>query len=97
MSGILLSVLKMAPESFKENLITMNDTLSESTLDQILHYMPTSAELTRLKEEAANTPLDEFHDAEKFALAVSVFGFVFIDLKSYLFLLPFSWVPSRAS
>jgi len=71
-TGILLQgALKMSPEDFTKDVITMNEEhLSENILGQILHYMPTMEELNKLNELAKTIPIDEFHPAEKFAIAV---------------------------
>ena len=67
----------MSPEDLSRDVITMNEEhLSENILGQILHYMPTSEELTKLNELAKQLPIEEFHKAEKFAIAVRFFLFI---------------------
>lgn len=64
-------MLKRSPESLKRDVITMNEEyLSENAVDQMIHYMPTSDELRRLNEQADKLPLEEFNQAEKFAIMV---------------------------
>ena len=61
----------MSPEDFTKDVITMNEEhLSENILGQILHYMPTMDELNKLNDLSKTTPIDDFHQAEKFAIAV---------------------------
>ena len=61
----------MSPEDFKRDIITMNEVnLDENTLSQIIHYLPSTDELNRLNELAKHMPIDEFHEAEKFAIIV---------------------------
>lgn len=61
----------MSPENFKHDIITMNETnLDENLLSQIIHYLPSTDELNRLNELAKATPINEFHEAEKFAIIV---------------------------
>lgn len=70
--SIMLSVSKRSPEDFKSDVLSMNeDTLTESLVDQIIHYLPSAEELKKLDEQAQHIPLDEFHPAEKFACMVS--------------------------
>ena len=63
----------MSPEDFTKHVITMNEEcLNENTLEQTLNNMPAPEDLKKLKDLAAKTPLEEFHNAEKFAIAVSL-------------------------
>lgn len=62
----------MSPEQIKRDIIMMNEeNLNENLLDQIIHYLPSMEELNRLNELAKNMPIEEFHEAEKFAIIVT--------------------------
>lgn len=74
----------MSPDDFTKDVITMNEEhLSENILGQILHYMPTMDELNKLKEMAKKSPIEEFHPAERFAIAVCVFYFDLIGFSIF--------------
>ena len=76
----------MSPEDLTKDVITMNEGhLSENILDQILHNMPTMDELSRLIEMAKQTPIDEFHSAEKFAITVKNFFYFFVSINFIIF------------
>lgn len=72
-SGIFLGAHKTTPEQLKQEIITMDECLNESYIDQLIQNIPPNDELQKLKKAAVDTPLDDLHDAEKFSLVVSLF------------------------
>ena len=68
---ILLGSVKMSAEELKNHIISVNEEdLSETILQQILRYLPPDDQLSRLEE--SRNQIDSLHEAEKFALTVSL-------------------------
>lgn len=68
---ITLSSIKMTADELARNLLTVNEEqLNDAVLQQLLKYIPQAPQLKQLEEFRKD--FDDLHEAEQFALTVSV-------------------------
>lgn len=83
----------MTPQDFKNALIEIRENdehLNENVLGQILQNIPSQSELTKLLKDAEKIPMEDFHQAERFAIVLGSIKGIDKRLKAMLFKIKFS-------
>ena len=83
----------MTPQEFKQALIEMREDdehLNENVLGQVLQYMPSQSELKKLQSDAEKIPIEEIHQAERFAIVLGSIKGIDKRIKAMLFKIKFA-------